>query len=127
MASSINTVALTGNLSRNPELKKAGETDVAEFGLAVNRRVKKGDEWEDAVSFVECVVFSGLAKVVAEYCKQGNRVSLSGELRQDRWENEAGEKRSKVYVVARDLVIPTKAENTGGSNPAESDDDPFAD
>lgn len=92
----INSVNLTGNLTRDPETFSAGCT----LGLAVNERVKENDEWTDRASFFDVVVFGKQADACAEYLSKGSPVAVSGRLRQDRWQNDSGDNRSKVKVVA---------------------------
>ena len=53
----MNLSIVKGNLTRDPELKEAGEAFVAEFGVAVNRRVKRGDEWEEQPEFIEDILW----------------------------------------------------------------------
>lgn len=105
----LNTVTVIGNTTRDAELKfTSGGTAVAEVGLAVNRRWKKkdSDEFEEKVSFFDVVCWKQLGENVAESIPKGTRVVVVGRLEQDSWENEAGEKRSKVRIIA-DVVAPS--------------------
>lgn len=100
----MNTVAISGNLTRDPELRTtAGGTDVCNVGLAWEKRVKDGDEWVGKAQFFELTVWSGLGKMFADKARKGDRVFVQGELEQSSWETEGGEKRSKVVIVARDV------------------------
>jgi len=120
-----NTVTLVGNVTRDPELRytPSGQT-VATFGLAVNRRWqnRQTNEWEEQVSFFDIKAWAGLAENIAESIARGTRVIVTGRLEQRSWENDNGEKRSKVEVVA-DEVAPSlrwataqvqKIERSGG-------------
>ena len=104
-----NTVTLVGNVTRDPEIRytPSGQT-VATFGLAVNRRWqnKATNEWEEQVSFFDVKCWSQMAENVAESVHRGTRVVVSGRLEQRSWETDAGEKRSKIEVVA-DEVAPS--------------------
>ena len=104
-----NTTTLVGNVTRDPEIRytPSGQT-VATFGLAVNRRWqnKTTNEWEEQVSFFDVKCWSQMAENVAESVHRGTRVVVSGRLEQRSWETDAGEKRSKIEVVA-DEVAPS--------------------
>ena len=99
-----NTVTLVGNITRDPELRftPAG-TAVANFGLAWNRKNRDGEE---SVSFFDVTCWRDLAENVAESLGKGNRVVVYGRLDQQSWENDSGERRSKVEVIA-DEVAPS--------------------
>ena len=99
-----NNVDLIGNLTRDPELRfTPGGMAVASFGLAWNRRKQDGD---DEVSFFDITCFRDLAENVAESISKGSRVVVYGSLQQRSWENQEGEKRSKVEILA-DEVAPS--------------------
>lgn len=101
-----NTVELTGNLTRDPELRfTPNGAPVASFGLAVNRRWqnRQTNEWEEQTSFFDIVCWRDLAENVAESLARGTRVIVVGRLEQRSWENSDGEKRSKVEVVADEV------------------------
>lgn len=98
------SVHMTGNLTRDPELRfTASGVALATFGLAVNRRRKVGDDWEDEVSFFDVVAWRDLAENVAESLTKGTRVVVVGTLAQRSWETDTGDKRSRVEVVADEV------------------------
>ena len=103
-----NTVTVTGNATREPELRftPSGQA-VASFGIAVNRRWqnRQTQEWEEAVSFFDITCWAQLAENVAESVAKGTRVTIAGRLDQRSWETQEGEKRSKVEIVADDVAI----------------------
>ncbi len=120
-----NSVTLTGNITRDPELRftPSGQA-VATFGLAVNRRWqnRQTNEWEEQVSFFDVKCWAQMAENVSESLGRGTRVVVSGRLEQRSWETDNGDKRSKVEVVA-DEIAPslrwataqvTKNERTDG-------------
>lgn len=123
---SINCVVLVGNLTRDPEEFSAG----CKFGLAVNERVKRNDEWTDYASFFEVVVFGKQADAVVKHLAKGRQVGVSGRLRQERWETDSGDKRSMVKVYAHEVqFLGSRPENGGDpgsrSEPVEEDRVPF--
>ena len=101
-----NAVELVGNLTRAPELRfTPNGAAVANFGLAVNRRWRnqQSNEGEEQTSFFDVVCWRDLAENVAESLDRGTRVVVVGRLEQRSWENQDGEKRSKVEVVADEV------------------------
>lgn len=101
-------VTLVGNLTRPPELRYTPNgSPVVTFGLAVNRRWKSKvtDQWEEQVSFFDVTCWRDLAENVASSVQKGSRVIVTGRLEQRSWENQNGERRSKVEVVADDLGV----------------------
>jgi single-strand DNA-binding protein len=101
-----NNVTLIGNITRDPELRftSSGQA-MATFGLAVNRRWqnRQSGEWEEATSFFDVVCWAQLGENVAESLAKGSRVVVTGRLDQRSWETEAGDKRSKVEVIADEI------------------------
>lgn len=97
----MNVVILKGNLTKDPELKYTNSgTAIAKISLAVNRKWKNSDgELQEEVSFFDGVSFNRQAEVIAEHMKKGSPILLQGRLKQDRWETDQGEKRSKVEIV----------------------------
>jgi single-strand DNA-binding protein len=99
-----NTVTVVGNVTRDPELRfTQGGMAVANFGLAWNKRRKDGEE---ETSFFDVACFQQLAENVAESITKGTRVVIYGTLQQRSWENQDGDRRSKVEIVA-DEVAPS--------------------
>jgi len=97
---SFNRVILAGNLTRDIELRETpGGASVADAGLAVNDRRKQGDEWVDETSFIDLTLWGRTAENAAEYLSKGSPILIEGRLKQDSWQNEAGEKRTKLKVV----------------------------
>ena len=101
-----NTVTITGNLTRDPELRytKDGQA-TALFGVAVNRRWQQRDtqQWEESTSFFEVVCWRDLAENAALSLSKGSRIIVTGRLEQRTWEADDGSKRSKLEVVAEEL------------------------
>jgi len=133
---SFNKVFLMGNLTRDPELRYiASGAGVASFGLAVNRKYKQGDDWEEAVCFVDITVWGRAGENCTEYLSKGSAVLVEGRLRFSSWETNDGQKRNKLDVVADNVQFLPKSgsgkapmsmdpEEGGDSAPAK-DDIPF--
>lgn len=102
MSVDINKVFVAGNLTRDPELKYAPSgTAICKLGLAVNRRYKTGQgEQREETSFFDVTVFGRSAETVDQYMEKGRAVLVEGRLKQDRWESQEGQRRSKVEIIA---------------------------
>ncbi len=123
----INIIAMTGRLTRDPELKyTAGGTAILSFSLAVNYSKKQDDRWVEETSFFDCNYFGKAAEAVKQYIPKGQMVAIEGELRQERWEKD-GQARSKVVINVANLrlVGGQKAENRTPSYNANDDDIEF--
>lgn len=114
---SYNRVVLVGNLTRDPELRYIPSgTAVSEIGLAVNDRVKKGDQWVDETTFVDVTLWARTAEVANQYLNKGSSVLIEGRLKLDTWEKD-GQKRSKLRVVADKMqMLGGKGEGGGGGS-----------
>jgi len=103
---SINRVVLTGNLTRDPELRAtASGMSVLKLGVAVNDRRKNQQtgEWEDVPNFVDVTIFGQRAEALTRFLSKGSKVAIEGKLRWSSWETPQGEKRSKIEVVADEI------------------------
>lgn len=98
---SINHVTLAGNLTRDAELKVSPSgVSVLEVGIAVNDRIKRGEEWIDRPNFFDVIVFGKRAEGLASLLTRGLKVTITGKLRWSSWETQDGQKRSRVQVIA---------------------------
>lgn len=107
----MNRVEITGNLTRDPELKLTtkGNT-ILSFSVAVNERQRNASgEWEDYPNYVDCVMFGNRAETVSRFLAKGSKVVVEGRLHQSRWEKD-GQRRSKleVYVDNVEWMSPKK-------------------
>jgi single-strand DNA-binding protein len=100
-----NRVLLIGNLCRDPELKYLPSgTAAADLSLAVNDRVKKGDQWVDEPCYVDVVLFGRMAEVANEYAHKGSPLFIEGRLKFRSWEKD-GQRRSKLEVVGEKMQL----------------------
>jgi single-strand DNA-binding protein len=101
----INHVVLVGRLTRDAELKyTSGGQAVCKFSIAINRRRKNGDQWEDEANFFDIVLWGRQGEALNQYLVKGKMVGVEGELRQDRWQQD-GQNRSRVEIVANNLQL----------------------
>lgn len=113
---SINRVVISGNLTRDPELRTtANGTAVLSFGVAVNdrRRNPQTQQWEDYPNFVDCTMFGTRAQSISGFLHKGNKVAIEGKLRYSSWERD-GQKRSKLEVIIDEIEFMTPRGDNGG-------------
>jgi single-strand DNA-binding protein len=139
-----NTVILVGNCTREPELRyTTGGRGVASFGLAVNRRWQQNGEWQEAVSFFNCVAWGDLGENLAASVTKGNRLIVTGRLEQRSYEDREGVSRNVTEVILDDAGpslkwaqanierIARDDHSTGGTagakapDPVYGDEEPF--
>ena len=102
---SINRVVISGNLTRDPEVRTTQSgMPVMSIGVAVNdrRRNSQTGEWEDHANYIDCTMFGNRAQNVSQYLSKGSKVTLEGKLRWSQWERD-GQKRSKIEVIIDDI------------------------
>ena len=79
-------------------------TAKAIVSLAVNRSVKKGDKWEDEVSFIDVTIWGKTAENLKSNLVKGKQICVCGYLKQDRWEKD-GQKQSRLNVIAESVQL----------------------
>ncbi len=98
----MNRVILIGRLTRDPELRYTrGNTAIAMFNLAVDRRVK--DDGTKETDFIVCKCFNKLAENLAKFQKRGNLISLVGRIRTDSYDDKDGKRKYTIEVVADEI------------------------
>lgn len=97
----LNSVTLAGNLTRDPELKTAGQTQVCNFSVAVNRKWKDASGVEkEEVYFGDCTAFGRTAEAIAKYLRKGRGIYVQGRLSRDEWNDKTtGEKKSRTKII----------------------------
>ncbi|MBU1625868.1 single-stranded DNA-binding protein [bacterium] len=118
---SFNKVILIGRLTKDPELRytNAG-IPVTNLSIAINERVKKGDEWSEDTLFVDKItVWQRQAETAAEYLKKGRLVLIEGRLKKNQWETESGEKRSNLEIVASRVQFLSAKPDDSTSEPPD--------
>ena len=115
---SINKVMITGNLTRDAELRQTPSgTAVLNIGVAVNdrRRNAQSGEWEDYANFIDCTMFGRRAEGIAQYLTKGTKVAIEGRLHYSSWEDRnSGQRRSKVDVTVDEIEFMSS--RNGGGN-----------
>ena len=104
---SINRCNISGNLTRDPEMRALRNgTQVLSFGVAVNDRRKNPQtgDWEDYPNFLDCTMFGSRAAAVSRYLAKGTKVAIEGKLRYSSWEKD-GQRRSKLEVIVDEIEL----------------------
>lgn len=106
MADDMNRVNLVGRLTRDPELRQAGQTQVLSGRLAFTTRVKRGDEWSDEGNFVDVTLaFGRRAESLSRFLTKGSRIGVDGQLRWREWEDKSGQKRQAIDVFCDNVFL----------------------
>ena len=116
-----------GTLTRDVEIRQAGQTSVGNVSLAINEKytTKSGEKRED-VLFLECVLWGKTAELAGQYLAKGKQVLFSGRLKQENWEDKAtGAKRSKIVLNVDDMQF-LGGPSGGQDAPAARQDAPAA-
>lgn len=130
----LNTVAISGNLTRDPELRATrGGTDVASLRIAHNSRRKVGDEWQDETHYFDVTIWSGMGRWCGQNLSKGQKVCVQGRLQWREWQDKEGNKRQSVDIVA-DSVVPQRSDRDngggfgqrGGGDPSATDESQFS-
>lgn len=135
----INRVTITGNLTRDPELRSTGGgMQVCKLGVAVNHRQKNQQtgQWEEKPNYFDVTVFGSQGENCATYLSKGRPVAIDGRLAWSSWEAQDGTKRSKVEIIANVVQFLGSRDdsggggysnggNGGGQQPQRTEDDGF--
>jgi len=115
---SINKVMITGNLTRDAELRTTPNgTAILNIGVAVNdrRRNQETGEWRDYPNFVDCTMFGKRAEGIAPYLQKGTKVAIEGRLHYSSWQDRnTGQNRSKLDVTIDEIEFMS-SRNSGGN------------
>lgn len=116
MSNDLNSVTLVGRLTRDSELKYTNTgTPICKFSIASSSYAGQGKD--NYTSYFDITLWGKQGEAIQQYLEKGKQVAISGELKQDRWEQE-GQKRSKVYIVARNVQLLSSNQGQQSSNNA---------
>lgn len=118
----INRVVLTGNLTKDPELRHTGGgTAVCSLRLAVNTKRKEDGEWVDKPNYFDITVWGNQGEACAQYLERGSPVAVDGRLEWREWETNDGSKRQAVEVIADSVQFLRSGDSEGGNGRARGD------
>jgi len=117
-ASNVNVVVITGNLTRDPELRHTGGgTAVCDLRVAVNsRRKDQSGNWVDKPNYFDVTVWGAQGENCANYLAKGRPVAIEGRLDWREWEAKDGGKRQAVQIVANTVQFLGSRDGAGGGN-----------
>lgn len=105
MAEDLNNVFLVGRLTRDIELSYTPNGyPVGRLSLAVNRRRKNVEQWEDEANYFDLTLWGKRAEALSRYLTKGTQIAVQGQLKQDRWEQD-GQKRNRVLVEVGNIQL----------------------
>ena len=116
-ATNINRVTLTGNLTRDPELRSTPSgTAVCGLRIATNTRRKDGQtgEWIDKPNYFDVTIFGRQGENAAQYLSKGRPVALDGRLEWREWQDKEGNKRQSVDIIADNVQFLGGRDDAGG-------------
>jgi single-strand DNA-binding protein len=126
----INSVVITGNLTRDPELRSTpGGTAVCKLRVAVNSRRKDGQtgEWIDKPNYFDVTVWGAQGENCANYLSKGRPVAVDGRLDWREWEAQDGTKRQAVEIIANSVQFLGSRDGGGSGNGFQAESDVPAD
>lgn len=122
----LNRAILVGRLTRDPELRYAGEgTATASFTLAVNRQFKN-KQGEREADFINCVIWRKAAETFCNYTHKGSQVAVDGRIQTRNYENSEGNKVYVTEIVVENFSFLDGGSGSEGRSKASSKSDPFA-
>ncbi len=112
----MNKVFLIGNLTRDPDMSETNSgIPMCRFSIAVNRSYSSSDG-ERQTDFFNVTAWRGLAENVGKYCKKGNKVAVSGSIQIRNYEDNQGNRRTAVDIVAQDIEFLTARNQSAGDD-----------
>lgn len=106
MFNDINEVRLLGNITNDPDLRfTPSGAAVLSFGMATNRRYKKGEEWVDEPTFHNIVIWGQRAQSLAQRVKKGTRLFAAGRVQTRSWDGNDGKKQYRTEIVVDDVSL----------------------
>ena len=126
--SDINNITLIGRMVKDAELRTTQSgTSVASFSVAVGKTYMQNGEKKEQTSFFNCTAWGTIGEAIAQYCKKGHRVGITGELQQRTWEDQSGARRSAVEIVVRgfQFLQPRKSDDVPPPDGVGDEEIPF--
>jgi len=128
-ASNINVVVITGNLTRDPELRSTPSgTSICKLRVAVNSRRKDGQtgEWVDKPNYFDVTVWGAQGENCANYLSKGRPVAVEGRLDWREWEDKEGGKRQGVEIIANSVQFLGSRDSASNNSSGGGESDGFS-
>jgi len=122
MARGFSKAIITGNVTRDPEMRTTPSgVSVCGFTVAVNRTFKDSSgNSQEQVSFIDCTAWGRAGEIIAQYGKKGAGILVSGRLEQRSWnDKETGQKRSRVEIIVEDFNFLGGGQGNNNNNSSE--------
>lgn len=101
----INAIVIVGRLTRDMDLAyTTSGFPIGNMTIAVNRSIKKGDQWEEKTCFFDLTFLGKRAESLSKYLLKGTKIAIEGELDQDRWEKD-GQKHNRVKILVNKIQL----------------------
>ena len=122
----VNKVILVGNLGRDPEMRHTQTgRPVANFTLATNERWRDKDgQQQERTEWHKIVVWDRLAEICTEYLTKGKQIYIEGRLQTREWEDREGNKRYTTEIVANQMQMLGRRDESAPSGPSEPSSEP---
>lgn len=114
----LNHVILMGRITKDLDENAFGyfgSIAKATVSIAVNRSVKKNEEWVDEVSFFDVNIWGKTAENLKPYLTKGQQICIDGSLKQDRWEKD-GQKFSKIVINTKEVFLAGGKKNSDNNS-----------
>ena len=118
----MNRLTIIGRLTRDPEIRMTqdGQTTIARFGIAVDRRGK-----DQKADFFNVTAFNKTAQFAEKYLKKGTKIAIGGHLQMDEYTNKGGQKVTNVIIIADEVEFCESKKSVTDSNQPVTDDNGF--
>ena len=129
MSKSVNKAIILGRIGKDPTVRNAGNSTVAQFSVATESSYKdKSGEWQKNTDWHECVAWGKLADVVQKYVSKGDQIYLEGRLQTRSWDDkETGQKRYKTEIIVSELCLLSGRKEEKQNSPATAPDEDIQD
>lgn len=117
----MNSISITGRLTADPVKRAAGETEVCDMRVAIQRR-KGNDGTDRGAVFVDVTAFNGLATTCGRYLAKGRRIAVQGRLELDEWQAEDNSPRRRHKIVAETVEFLDAPAASNGNTGSPSDE-----
>lgn len=121
-----NVVIIEGRITKNAEMKSAGNNTLTTFSIANNQNYKKDGQWVENSYFFDCEIWRTFGETMRQYLNKGQKITVVGQLIQNRWTDSEGKNRSTEKIRVKDLSIQFEKKSTPPSaTPQQEEQSPY--